>query len=163
MCYTSLSLLNLYVCMYNYTGAGIPPENVMVTVDSSTEISVQWGPLRDICRARNGIITGYIIQYRAWPNDVAVTTDEIDSFDFTLTGLTPFTLYSIEVAAVNEEGDVGVYSEPHNVITEEAGKSVYCGKCLTSSFLYRTWSSGFPHRISFVFYDHHHLGRTRNA
>ena len=29
-----------------------------------------------------------------------------------LTGLTPFTGYSIQVAAVNEEGDVGLYSEP---------------------------------------------------
>ena len=29
-----------------------------------------------------------------------------------LTGLTPFTSYSIQVAAVNEEGDVGLYSDP---------------------------------------------------
>ena len=29
-----------------------------------------------------------------------------------LTGLTPSTSYSIQVAAINEEGDVGLYSDP---------------------------------------------------
>ena len=36
-----------------------------------------------------------------------------------LTGLTPSTSYSIQVAAVNEEGDVGLYSDPITRQTEE--------------------------------------------
>ena len=40
-----------------------------------------------------------------------------------LTGLTPFTIYSIRVAAVNEEGDIGVYSDP---ITEQTGEDSEC-------------------------------------
>ena len=36
-----------------------------------------------------------------------------------LTGLTPSTSYSIQVAAVNEEGDVGLYSEPVTRQTSE--------------------------------------------
>ena len=49
------------------------------------------------------------------------TTDQTEGLEITLTGLTPFTNYSIEVAAVNEEGDVGVYSMPQYIMTE-AGK-----------------------------------------
>ena len=37
----------------------------------------------------------------------------------TLTGLTPFTSYSIEVAAVNNQSDVGVFSEPVIAHTSE--------------------------------------------
>ena len=34
-----------------------------------------------------------------------------------LTGLSPSTSYSIQVAAVNEEGDVGIYSNPVTIQT----------------------------------------------
>ena len=74
------------------------------------------------CRAINGQITSYRIQYTAQPNGRPQTTDQTQGLEITLTGLTPFTNYSIEVAAVNEEGDVGVYSEPEFVETQETCK-----------------------------------------
>ena len=40
----------------------------------------------------------------------------------TLTGLTPYTIYSIQVALVNAQGDVGPYSTPVAADTEEASK-----------------------------------------
>ena len=39
-----------------------------------------------------------------------------------LTGLTPHTNYSIQVAAVNEQGDVGLYSDPITTQTKEDRK-----------------------------------------
>ena len=40
----------------------------------------------------------------------------------TLTGLIPYTTYSIQVAVVNVQGDVGPYSTPVVAETEEASK-----------------------------------------
>ena len=98
------------------TGAAIPPSKIVITVDSSTRISVQWNPLKTPC---NGIITSYRIWYTAQSNGRTHTTDQTE---ITLTGLTPFTNYSIQIAAVNEEGDVGVYSEAEYVMTDEDSK-----------------------------------------
>ena len=41
-----------------------------------------------------------------------------------LTGLTPFTNYSIQIAAVNEQGDVGPYSDSIREHTEEDGENI---------------------------------------
>ena len=101
-------------------GAGLPPGGVVVTVEGPRNISIQWGFI-SLCRARNGIITSYRVQYTAQP-DGMVQTDQTEGLETTLTGLTPFTNYSIEVAAVNEDGDVGVYSVPQYVVTEEDGR-----------------------------------------
>ena len=62
----------------------------------------------------NGLITSYSIRYTIQPNGTPLQSDGLE---ITLTGLTPFTEYSIEVAAVNENGDVGVFSEPEVVMT----------------------------------------------
>ena len=42
-----------------------------------------------------------------------------------LIGLTPYTNYFIQVAAVNEQGDVGLYSDPIRGQTAEDGKKWY--------------------------------------
>ena len=107
--------ISLYVC----TGAAIPPANVRVTVLNSTSIFVQWDII-SICRARNGLITSYSIRYTIQPNGIPQTPHQSDGLEITLTELTPFTKYSIEVAAVNVNDDVGVYSEPEVVMTPEA-------------------------------------------
>ena len=61
------------------------------------------------------------MQYRAQPGGVVdskeVTGNWNSGAETELTGLTPSTYYSIEVTAVNEEGDVGVYSLPVTVNT----------------------------------------------
>ena len=101
------------------TGAAEPPNNVRVSVINSTSILVQWGII-NLCRATNGLITSYSIRYTIQPNGVPQTTLQRDGLEITLTELTPFTEYSIEVAAVNENDDVGVYSEPEVEMTPEA-------------------------------------------
>ena len=102
------------------TGAVEPPSNVMATVENSFSITVQWNAPSSPCSAMNGLITSYSIRYTIQPNGIPQTPLQRDVLEITLTELTPFTEYSIEVAAVNENGDVGVYSEPEVVMTDEA-------------------------------------------
>ena len=73
----------------------------------------------------NGLITSYSIRYTIQPNGIPQTTLQSDGLEITLTGQTPFTEYSIEVAAVNENDDVGVYSVPQLVVTPEACMPIY--------------------------------------
>ena len=117
-------LLILHVC----TGAGEAPWDVRAEAESPTEISVQWSGLSN-CRLVNGRITQYRVQFTT--NDRAETVDQVlgDGEDWmsggrvTLTGLTSLTNYSISVAAVNENGDVGLYSDPLTVVTLQASRS----------------------------------------
>ena len=114
-----LVIVCVRMCVSVCVGAGAPPRKIVATVDSSTEISVHWRSLGAPCRARNGLITSYRVQYAVLYS--IVLTAQTEDLEITLTGLTPFTNYSIEVAAVNEEGDVGVYSEPQYAVTDEDG------------------------------------------
>ena len=107
------------VCVCVCTGAAEPPSNFRVSVINSTSIFVQWDIINP-CSAMNGLITSYSIRYTIQPNGIPQTTLQSDGLEITLTELTPFTEYSIEVAAVNENGDVGVYSEPEVEMTPEA-------------------------------------------
>ncbi|CAI8022098.1 Receptor-type tyrosine-protein phosphatase F [Geodia barretti] len=88
---------------------------------SSTVISVQWSGLSP-CRLVNGVIVRYRVQYRAKSSGVVAGSKEVagnwsSGAETELSGLTPSTNYSIAVAAVNEQGDVGVYSHPVTVRT----------------------------------------------
>ena len=119
MCVCYSSSYCVCACVYVCLGAGLPPGGVVVTVEGPRNISIQWGFIFP-CRARNGLITDYRVQYTAQPDGMVQTNQTVDR-EITLMRLTPFTNYSIEVAAVNEEGDVGVYSEPQYVVTDEDG------------------------------------------
>ena len=115
------------------TGAAAAPANVGAMVINSTSITVQWERLSPPCRDINGIITMYKIEYQAQPSDARCKNFAIDfknlttmvpgvynrGGETTLSGLMAFTTYSIQVAAVNEQGDVGVFSEPVTRTTSE--------------------------------------------
>ena len=111
------------------TGAAVAPSNVRASAESSTVISVQWDGLTP-CRLVNGLIVKYRVQYTAQPDGMAQSKDQTAAGDYrigaetSLTGLTPFTTYSIRVAAVNEEGDVGRYSDPMTEQTLEDSKII---------------------------------------
>ena len=104
--------------MFSLTkGASVSPHNVAATVVSSTVISVQWDGLIP-CSQVNGLIVEYRVQYTA---GVVQSIDVAGEWNVmkaqtSLTGLTPYTNYSTKVAAVNEQGDVGLYSDP--IITQ---------------------------------------------
>ena len=92
------------------------PRDVRAEAQSSTEIFVQWSGLSN-CRLVNGHIIGYRVQYETcWMAKTRLYTlgdsqDWMIGGEVTLTGLSPSTNYSISVAAVNENGDVGLPSE----------------------------------------------------
>ena len=120
-----ITLLNTHC-----TGASVSPRNVRATVVSSTVISVQWDGLSP-CSQVNGLIVEYRVQYKAESSGVVQSIDQTGEWNITgaeasLTGLTPYTNYSIQVAAVNEQGDVGLYNAPITVQTAEHGKDRGC-------------------------------------
>ena len=94
------------------SGAAASPSDVEVTVQSSKSILVQWGRIED-CRDRNGNIVGYHVRYQA--SGGSVETEVVSGVgsaggQVVLEGLTTFTDYSIQVAVVNNQSDVGVFS-----------------------------------------------------
>ena len=87
----------------------------MTTAESSTAITVQWDGL-DPCRHANGLIVFYRVQYTEVDSGV-VKSNNVDgewnvrNAETSLTELIPFTSYSIQIAAVNIEGDLGLFSD----------------------------------------------------
>ena len=69
------------------------------------------------CIHRNGDITGYSMQYGKESAEEDRIVEMVSGNETTITGLMPYTIYSVEVAAVNNAG-TGVYSAIFNVPTE---------------------------------------------
>ena len=93
------------------------------TVENSTSITVQWGEVP--CIDRNGVITGYSVQYGVVGsgNTQTLPVDGAAATQTTITGLTPSTTYSISVAGVNDQL-IGIYSSAVNELTE--GVCIHC-------------------------------------
>ena len=102
----------------------------MATAQSSSSIPVQWDRL-DPCKDVNGRIVEFRVQYRALPSGPVQTVSPAvqpelwnTSLQISLTGLTPFTNYSIQAAPVNDQSQVGSYSGPIVTQTEEDSKII---------------------------------------
>ena len=100
----------LWLC--NPTVPSAPPSFLMVTDVNSTTITVQWGPVEP-CTDQNGAITGYSVRYGS--ENVSVSGDSSGGMT-TITGLSPSTTYSIQVAAETSAG-TGVYSSAVDQLT----------------------------------------------
>ena len=146
--------------------------NFRATAQSSSSISVQWDRLTP-CRDVNGLIVEFRVQYRALPSGPVQTLPHAVQSDMwiipvevSLTGLIPFTNYSIQAAPVNELGHVGLYSDTVITQTEEDSETialyiVYHIK-LYNNFLSpsSSWSCGHYIIISLILQDKYHLGPT---
>ena len=154
--------------IFPFTGASVPPQDVRITVQSSTAILVTWNGLSP-CTEVNGNIVEYSVTYQTLPSGTMESVIvpgvwNMDGQRVTLNGLNPFTTYSIQVAAVNEEGDVGVFSEPVTGQTNENSETrlrlvlLFC-TCFFLSFFYSSWSS---HRLIIfnLIQNHSYLGPT---
>ena len=95
---------------------------VDVTAEGPTFILVKWDPIPH-CQDINGNIVGYRVRYLALHGGqvqmILVPGTWNVGGQVILSGLTPFTEYSIQVAAVNNQSDVGVYSDPVTGQTHE--------------------------------------------
>ena len=90
----------------------------MTATSTSYDIIVQWGDVD--CIHHNGDITGYSVRVvhddgSEPPRVVSVVGDNVRQA--TVTGLTPYAVYSVSVATVNSVG-IGVYSTSIEVETE---------------------------------------------
>ena len=93
-----------------------PPTSVNTSDVTSSSITVQWGPVD--CIHHNGDITGYSVRYGVQESGSTQTMSVTggDATEATISGLTPSTMYSIEVAAVNSAG-IGAYSSISSFIS----------------------------------------------
>jgi len=86
------------------------PEMLRGVEISSTNITIAWDAVN--CTERNSNITGYVVHYTppsTSGNDSVMVAGTGDAGGMvTIGGLTPSTQYSIQVAAVNSNGSVGV-------------------------------------------------------
>ena len=94
------------------TGATAPPNNVKAITHTSSSILIVWGPIEP-CRDRSGNIVAYHVKYQA--SGGSVETEVVSGVgsaggQVLLEELPLFTNYSIQVAAVNSQSDVGVFS-----------------------------------------------------
>ena len=108
---------------------------------SSTSVLIWWGNIS--CTELNSDLLSYTVHYNSdgdgddWNTiDVAGSTNT-----YNITGLTPYTNYSIQVAAMNTLGDLGPYSVTIIVQTLEDSKSVQT----LVHFLIHYISSGSSH------------------
>ena len=106
---------------------------VKVEFVSTMAILVKWSIVR-ACSEDDGMVVKYRVQYTAESSGEVQSIDRTEEtkLEASLTGLTPYTNYSIQIATVNEHGVVGLYSYPITIQTPEDGNNF---KVMFISFL----------------------------
>ena len=94
----------------------VAPDVLTNTSIQSRSLDVAWRAVP--CPHQRGPITGYRLRYGIDTSIVNITGEGIRQH--VLTGLTPFTNYILQVAAVND-GGTGPYSTPLTVQTLQDG------------------------------------------
>ena len=84
---------------------------------TSRRVILSW-PLVD-CLERNGVITGYTVEFRE--EGGAMIPGEVEGQTFTARGLTPHTNYTFRVAGVNSNG-TGPFSDIFIISTKKESK-----------------------------------------
>ena len=100
------------------------PEMLRAVEISTTSITIAWDAVN--CTERNSNITGYVVRYTPSStsgNDSVMVAGRGDAGGMvTIDGLTPSTQFSIQVAAVNRDGSVGVQTTSLSVNTLSSGE-----------------------------------------
>ena len=115
---SSVNEFYLYVRSPAPTGA---PEELTSTSVESRSLTLMWGTVP--CSDQNGPITGYSLRYSNGTS-IADTTGE-GSREYKLNGLTPYTRYSTQVAAINTAG-TGPYSGSPLMVETLQDSKQYC-------------------------------------
>ena len=94
--------------LYTFAVPSAAPSQVSVSQVTLSTIIVQWEDVE--CIHRNGNITGYsVLVVASSVMDMVINVGNVKQATILLSELTPFTEYTISVAAVNTAG-MGVYS-----------------------------------------------------
>ena len=111
----------------SFTNIGSSAIATMVKGDvvSPTAILVKWSIVR-ACSEGDGMVVKYRVHFTAESSGEIQHIDRTEELNVTkleasLTGLSPYTNYSIQIATVNEHGVVGLYSYPITIQTPEDG------------------------------------------
>ena len=91
-----------------YTVPSASPTDVVVSEITTSSITVKWDVVP--CIDRNGMITGYLVDYGYGIQNVTEDTETL------LSNLTSSTSYNVRVAGVNDAG-IGVYSTDMIIFT----------------------------------------------
>ncbi len=89
----------------------------MIPSISSRNVSISWQRME--CTERNGVITGYKVEFQKQGG--ARITGEVVNQTFTAMQLSPITNYLFRVAGVNSNG-TGPFTDTITIITNEDGK-----------------------------------------
>ena len=132
------------------------PTCVSVSEETSSSITIQWGAVD--CIRQNGNITGYTVRYGVEGNGSTQTVNVSggEATQTIISGLTPSTNYSIEVAAVNSVG-TGVYSNLIFHLTRGIISHKLLASITESAYLLFCTYSPSPCPVSSVNNSHHHL------
>ena len=102
----------------NHTAPSAAPDSVSISEVTSSSITVQWEMVP--CIHHNGDITGYSVQYTEGGSTQTMSVSGDSSGGMvTISGLSPITLYTVQVAAVNSAG-TGPSSDPVMITTPES-------------------------------------------
>ncbi len=111
--------------LLNYrTAPSSAPQYVRDIATNQTSITVEWDIMT--CIDRNSEIVGYIV-LRDGHYEELVPGSGNDSGIYTISGLSPYTHYFIEVAAVNSDSQTGPYA---GIVVETLQDSKLTMKCL---------------------------------
>ena len=115
--HTSTKSLLLHIIL-NAVPSG-PPRNVSATFISSTSFSLSWTPPEE--ESRNGMIRSYVVNLTDTSDGTTrVVTTTGASNRVTISGLEPFTMYSVVVAAHTIA--IGPFSATVQLMTLEDGE-----------------------------------------
>ena len=103
------------LCTYFLPAPSAGPASVTNGTVTANSITVQWEEVP--CLHRNGEITGYTVVARTGTTDITEFVNG-DARSATVSGLEPFTQYTVLVAAVNGAGT----SEPTSIMVETGGE-----------------------------------------
>ena len=111
-------MLNVYFIHDLYSNVTIDSTGIPMWINviaiTPTTITIQWGAIS--CIQQNSEITGYKVRYGPVGSSQRATETVTGSAStggmYTLTGLLTFTNYSIELAAVDSNGDIGHFTHP---------------------------------------------------
>ena len=136
------SVYDLHVYFPAPTGA---PGRFTNTLVESRSLTVVWGTVP--CSQQRGPITGYTLRYSNGTSIVNIIG--VNNRQYVLTGLTPFTSYSVQVAAVND-GGTGPFSDSLTVETQQEGEwtLLHCSCCTAMGATIIMWYND-------SYYQHH--------
>lgn len=113
-----MTILLFCFVIFVYSAPQTAPLSLRPTVTKALSITVTWSPLD--CADQRGTIESYTLYYGpadTYSNSRRMSVGDIMNTTHVVTGLTPESSYSFQVAAVNTEGLVGPLHPIINVIT----------------------------------------------